>query len=82
VTRLVWAANIVPCSPHDARRTLISNLLDDGVDLATVQAIAGHANVATTARYDRRGERARRRAMARVNLPLSGPRGSAKPACS
>jgi integrase len=44
---------------HDFRRTLISDLLDEGVDLATVAKIVGHRDPKTTARYDRRPERAR-----------------------
>ena len=43
-------AGIDSCSPHDLRRTFVSTALEAGADLAMVQALAGHASPATTAR--------------------------------
>ena len=69
---LAERAGVAAFSPHDCRRSLAGDLLDAGVDLATVQAVLGHASPATTARYDRRGERAVRQAAERVQVPYTG----------
>lgn len=70
VLRLAAAAGVEPFSPHDARRSYIGAYLDAGVDLATVQQLAGHSSPMTTARYDRRPGEARRRAARMLVLPV------------
>jgi integrase len=77
VKRRAEAAGIRELGTHDLRRTTASDLLDIA-DAVTVAGHLGHSSTNTTAKYDRRGERARRRAAQglhiayqRRTLPLS-----------
>lgn len=47
-------AGIDHCTPHDLRRTFITQLLAKGVDINTVRRYVGHSNIMTTTLYDYR----------------------------
>ena len=69
VQRRAQAALVQQITPHDLRRTFISNLLDAGVDLSTSSELAGHSDPRTTKRYDRRGDATRRQAVDKLHVP-------------
>lgn len=66
---LAERAGIAPFRAHDLRRSFAGQHLDAGTDIATTAALMGHASVDTTARYDRRPDRARREAQGRLWVP-------------
>lgn len=64
------ASGVKKFTPHDFRRTGISDALDAGIDIATISDLVGHSSVATTAAYDRRGERAKIAAVDKIHVPF------------
>jgi len=60
-------------TPHDLRRTSITDLLSAEVDVLTVSAIAGHASADTTKRYDRRSDENKKAAAQKLPSPFAEP---------
>ena len=56
-------------APAQRHRTWTGDLLEAGVDLATVQRMAGHASVSTTGRYDRRDHGVLRMVARQLHVP-------------
>jgi integrase/recombinase XerD len=60
-------------TPHDLRRTFITQLLEEGVDLHTVMQLAGHSDVSTTTRYDKRDMEWQKRASQGIRFTAMSP---------
>jgi len=72
---LVWIsqrAGVPKLTPHDTRRTFISDIIDKTGDISIAAELAGHESIETTKRYDRRPEAAKRAAVDKLNIPYGG----------
>jgi integrase len=69
VTKHAERAKLDHLTPHDLRRTFVTALLEAEVDVLRVRELAGHEDLETTARYDRRGDDANRAALERLPIP-------------
>ncbi|MDP9476046.1 MAG: hypothetical protein M3R38_10250 [Actinomycetota bacterium] len=61
-------------SPQGFRCTFVGDLTDETGDLSAAQKLAGHASGQTTARYNRRGERAKKAAASHLRVPYRPPK--------
>jgi integrase len=66
LAQLQQDSDIARFTPHDMRRTFITRLLEQGVDINTVRQLAGHSDISTTTRYDHRGCEAKAMASQRL----------------
>jgi integrase len=72
-------AGVARFSPHDLRRTSISDLLTNTGDISTVSKVAGHESIETTRKYDRRDEAVMQRAAETLHVPFVSRRSRQSP---
>lgn len=85
VLRTIGArAKISSYTPHDLRRTYITELLARGVDVVTAARLAGHSSTKTTMLYDRRPADVAAAAVELLNgeIPMPPPVPEARPDAS
>ncbi len=70
VARAYTKAGVLKFSPHDLRRSFMGDLMDAGVDMVSIQKLAGHASPTTTSKYDRRPHATRRKAVQSIHVPF------------
>jgi integrase len=64
--QLQQTSGIARFTPHDMRRTFITRLLEQDVDINTVRQLAGHSDISTTTRYDYRDDDMKAKASQRL----------------
>ena len=69
IQKRIEEASVKHASPHDFRRTMVSEMLAKGADVLTVQKVAGHASADTTRRYDLRDEAFKQEAAEKLHYP-------------
>lgn len=74
LTRMAIESGVRHFSARDLRRTFATRLFDFGVDVLTVSHLLGHANPATTGRYDCRPARSKKEAVAFLDMPFLSSR--------
>ncbi|SET51693.1 tyrosine-type recombinase/integrase [Thalassotalea agarivorans] len=62
IIRRYKEAGLKRLTPHDLRRTFATKLLEGGEDVFVVQDLMGHSSVETTKNYDRRADKAKKKA--------------------
>ena len=72
VRKTLSSIGVEGVSPHDLRRTYITRLLEQNVDLNTARQMAGHADVSTTVVYDKRHEKVMKAAAANLAYDSNG----------